>query len=145
MVNTEVHSGPYPCRSLAEVERLIQDFESGLLLPDDFSHQAHLTVALWYFDRLPAPEAAERFRTGIRQLLARHGINEYNETVTTFWLGLVHEFYIQGGAGRSFMDLVEGLTEKYGNSRLIFDYYSKALLSSAEAKERLVEPDLKPE
>jgi hypothetical protein len=127
-----------------EIEELVRGFEDLTLPPQEFDHAGHLTVALWYLARLPAPEASERMRGGLRRFAAHHGSNLYHETITLFWLRVVGAFLGHGGAGHTLAELANRLAASYSDKRLINDYYSPALIQTDEAKSSWVEPDLKP-
>ena len=128
-----------------EIERLVESFESCTVPPAEFNHGAHLAVALWYLSALPAPEAAERMRAGLRRY-TRHNNAEaaYNETITLFWLKLVRHFLERADASRPLAMRANELLDTYNNSQLVFEYYSRDLIQTPEAKESWVEPDLKP-
>ncbi len=68
----------------------------------------------------------------------------YHETITVFWLKRVRAFIERAGHGRALAELANELAESCGDSRLVFDYYSKELVGSEGARRGLVEPDLKP-
>ncbi len=132
-------------QSADEVESVVRNFEACATLPSEFTHQAHLTVALWYLSRLSMTDATERMRDHLFRFLNHYGERGYNETITVFWLKLVQSHLADTtNASRSMTELANELTATYNNSRLIFDYYSKELLASEEAKDNWVEPDLRP-
>lgn len=132
-------------QSADEVESVVRNFEAFTTLPSEFIHQAHLTVALWYLSRLSMTDATERMRDGLFRFLNHYGERGYNETITLFWLKVVRNFLAgTTKASRSMTELANELTATYNNSRLIFDYYSKELLASEEAKDNWVEPNLRP-
>jgi hypothetical protein len=129
-----------------EIEELVESFESCAVPPAEFDHGAHLTVALWYLSRLPHGSAAERMRAGLHRY-TRHNNAEavYNETLTIFWLKLVRHFLNRTDACRpSLVERANELLTTYGDSKLAFEYYSRALVQTPEAKASWVEPDLKP-
>lgn len=128
---------------IEEIELLVRKFESCELPLAEFNHREHLTVALWYLSRLTEREAIERMRAGLLRFISHYGETGYHETITLFWLKVVRGFIEEAGAGRPLADIANQLVEARGNSRLIFDYYSKELISSEEAKRRWVEPDRK--
>ena len=55
-----------------EVDALVQGFESGSLLPSEFSHHAHMAVALSYVSRMPEEVALGRMRAGVQKFAAAH-------------------------------------------------------------------------
>ena len=139
-------------RSDAEVEEVVRKFESCELPPADFNHREHLLVALCYLlrmgdaDALSHREALARLRAGIGRYVAAHGVNPslYHETITVFWLRRVRAFVGRADAARGLAELTNALAAECGGSRLVFDYYSKELIDSDEARRGWVEPDLKP-
>jgi hypothetical protein len=131
-------------RSAEEIEILVLKFESCELPLADFNHREHLTVALWYLFKLKEREAIDRMRAGLLRFINHYGETGYHETITLFWLKVVRGFLEQAGEARPLAQLASELIETRGNSRLIYDYFSKELISSAKAKEEWVEPDLKP-
>ena len=135
-----------PYRRDEEVEEVVRRFESCELPPAEFNHREHLLVALCYLLRMGDAEALARLRARIGGYAAAHGVNPslYHETVTVFWLRRVRAFIVRAGAGRGLAELTNGLNEECGSSRLVHDYYSKALIDSEGARRGWVEPDLKP-
>jgi hypothetical protein len=131
-------------KSAEEIEILVRKFESCELPLAEFKHRAHLIVALRYQSSLTEREATERMREGLLRFISHHGETGYHETMTLFWLKIVRRFLEEAGAGCSLHILANQLIEARGNSRLIFDYYSKDLIASEEARRTWVEPDLKP-
>ncbi|HEV2913608.1 MAG TPA: hypothetical protein VGX92_10035 [Pyrinomonadaceae bacterium] len=129
--------------SASEVEAIVRGFEACSIPPSEFKHRAHLTVALWYLKRLPSAEATASMRASLFRFINHHGAQGYNETLTIFWLRLVRRFLDDAPPASSILELANLLTATYGDSRLVFDYYSRELLSSPEAKASWVEPDLK--
>lgn len=53
-------------RTDAQIEALVRSFEDLTLPRPEWTHHAHLTVALWYLRRHPRPEATRRIREGRR-------------------------------------------------------------------------------
>ena len=138
-------SDPKPAyKDDAEINALVAAFESCSFHPSEFKHYQHLAVAFWYVSHLPFDEAAERMKGGIRRLAATYGKMGYGETVTVFWLKIVQGFFASADPADSLATRANKLIDKYGNPKLIFDYYSADLLASPEAKAAWVEPDLKP-
>ena len=140
-------SNPY--RKLREVEELVREFESCALPLEKFRHHAHLTVTLFYLSRMNTLEATCRVREGLQRLIAHYGVNGYNETLTQFWLRLVQHFLAESRSLAQqrplpFVELLDGLVERYGDSRLIYNFYTRELLMSETAQAAWVEPDLKP-
>ena len=131
--------------SLEEMEAVVRGFESCRTAPSEFTHTAHLTVALWYLSSLTVPLAAERMRAGLYRFLDHHGLGheKYNETITLFWLKLMRKALDAEGIKGSLVERANEVIAQFGDSRLIFDYYSREHIFSEEAKSGWVEPDLK--
>ena len=129
-----------------EVGEVVRRFESCELPPAEFNHREHLLVALCYLLRAGDAEALARLRAGIGRYAAAHGVNPslYHETVTVFWLKRVRAYLRRADAGLGLAGMTNALAEECGNSRLIFDYYSKGLIDSEAARRGWVEPDLRP-
>lgn len=131
-----------------EIEAVVRGFESGTTTPSEFTHRAHLTVALsyLYLSRLTIPEATARMRESLFHFLDHHGVDrqKYNETTTLFWIKLVHNLLERRDKTRPFVDITNEILETIGDSQLIYAYYGKELLSSDEARRRWIEPDVKP-
>jgi hypothetical protein len=127
----------------AEVTELVRAFETCEIHPAEFKHYQHLAVALWYVRNFPYEQASEKMRQGIQRLAAAYGKTGYHETITLFWLKVVHDFYAAAQTDQPLFEIANKLASKYGNKNLIADYYSEERIASVEAKHGWVEPDLK--
>ncbi len=129
-----------------EIEEVARKFETYAFDPSEFNHPQHLIVALLYLRDATEEEALERIRRSLFRFLAHHQIQEnvYHETITLFWLKLVRRFLSQTNAARPLIEVANDLIQTHGDSRLIYSYFSKERLDSAEARQRWIEPDLKP-
>ena len=124
----------------------MRKFESCEFADSELTHGTHLTVALCYVSSLTEEEATERMRAGIFRFLDHHGVarQKYNETITVFWIRLVRSFLDGKQTDRLLADLANELLKTHGDSKIVFKHYSKEFVMSEEARERFVEPDLKP-
>ncbi len=132
----------------SDITALIDRFQSCTLPRDQWTHHAHLSVALWYLMQEPLPDATQKIRTGIQRYNAAQGIimtptSGYHETLTLFWISLIYQ-YLQKHRESDFMTLLNGLLETDINPQLPFQYYSRDRLMSWGAKTRWMEPDLQP-
>ncbi len=77
----------------AEIEAVVQGFESCTTGKDDFPHSKHLVIAVWYLRNSTVEQAFERMRAGLLRFLNHHGIGQgiYKEELTRAWVSLVHE------------------------------------------------------
>ena len=128
----------------AEIETLAGRFETCELQPDELPHYAHLAMSVWYFMRLPEREAIRRINEGLLRFIRHYDLKMHNETITLFWIKLLRRFVEDSSAGARVKDVANEAIKLFSNSRIIFDYYTKELLMSEEARVKWVEPDLKP-
>jgi hypothetical protein len=137
--------------SRCDVPGLVARFEDLTLPKAEWTHQAHLTVALWYASRLPWEEALAKVRDGILRLNAAHGVpttltRGYHETITRFYLRVICDYVAmeEEGPEEDWSVRVARLLARYGDRELPLRYYTKELLMSPEARFGWVEPDLRP-
>ena len=129
---------------MKEIRGVIDGFESATIPLSDFKHGAHLMVAVSYLLELSFDEALLRMRAGLKTVLARNGIEGYNETITFFWMKYVQSFLSTATTGLTYMELTNLLLSKCNGQKFINEFYSSELLSSEEARQFFVVPDLKP-
>lgn len=127
------------CKTLAGVS-LLERFENQTLPKEEWTHEAHVRVALDYV-RSSGPGALEKMRSGILALNAVHGVETtptggYHETLTRVWLELVRVGWEHYGNW-------EALWEWLQDKRLPLQFYSRDRLMSPEARYGWLEPDLK--
>lgn len=130
-----------------EVEEVLRRFEACELPAAEFGHGRHLCVALALLARLGDEGAAlARMRAGLARFIAANGVDarKYHETLTVFWVRRVGAYAARAAAGRALAEVANELVRECGDPRLVFEYYSRALVESDEARARWVEPDLKP-
>ena len=135
-------------RTTGEVLSLLRRFDDCTLPRDEWTHAAHLTVALWHLLEYDWEEAVSRVRVRIQRYNAAHGIRTtptggYHETLTIFWMRRVRAFLEEGrNEARSLVALANDLADS-ADSRLPLEYYTRERLFSTEARAAWVEPDLK--
>ncbi|HEV2913406.1 MAG TPA: hypothetical protein VGX92_09000 [Pyrinomonadaceae bacterium] len=143
-----IYSETAAYRTTAEIECLVRNFESCLLPRDQWTHRAHLTVALWYLLRHQWPEAVRRTRENIKRYNEAGGIlttreRGYHETITLFWLRMVRLYLETASRECSLVALFNGMVDRYGDKSLPLKFYTRERLMSGEARARWIEPDLK--
>lgn len=141
MINTSIIY-----RSPSEIDSLIHAFQECSLPRSQWTHEAHLTVALWYLFYDSEPEAIKAIRNGIKRYNSAHGIEStkdsgYHETLTLFWMQKIRWYLTQEKRNRSMVILANGLIAKYADRTLPFRYYTRDRLMSSEARIGWVEPD----
>ena len=132
-----------------EMFDLLRRFEDCTLPREEWTHAAHLTVALWHLLQFDWPEAVARVRARIKRYNAARGIpttptGGYHETLTLFWLRAVRAFLeAERNEARALVHLANELAATHDKG-LPFSYYTRERLFSPEARAHWVEPDLKP-
>ncbi|MEM6754138.1 MAG: hypothetical protein AAF630_14315 [Cyanobacteria bacterium P01_C01_bin.38] len=132
----------------AEIDSLISKFENCTLPRSEWNHQAHLNVALWYLNRYDEQEAIDIIRRGIQSYNEAMGIKTtkdggYHETLTLFWVRMVSHYLSVTQENKSIYQMAIAISNTYTDKYLPFQYYSRDLLMSWEARANWVEPDLK--
>lgn len=136
-------------RTGEEMFALLRRFEDCTLPREEWTHAAHLTVALWHLLQFDWPETVARVRARIKRYNAAHGIvttptGGYHETLTLFWLRTVRAFLeAERNEARALVHLANELAATHDRS-LPFAHYTRERLFSPEARAGWVEPDLKP-
>jgi len=135
-------------RSPSEIDSLIHAFQECSLPRSQWTHEAHLTVALWYLFYDSEQEAINAVRNGIKRYNSVQGIETtkdggYHETLTLFWVRTIRRYLADESRNRSMVNLANGLIAKYADRTLPFSYYTRDRLMSSEARINWVEPDLR--
>lgn len=73
---------------------LIEKFNQHILPKEEWTHEAHLRVALWYIHTYELDDAVCRLKAGIILLNHFHGTENtnrsgYHETLTIFWANVI--------------------------------------------------------
>ncbi len=128
----------------AEVRELVDAFESGTIAPSQFDHAAHMAAGLSYLSTMPLAEATARMRSSLLKFTARHGIDVYHETITTFWMRLLHNL-----ANGPYRDVplwtrINLVVKRWEHAGAVEAHYSRELISSKMARQNWVLPDRLP-
>jgi hypothetical protein len=138
-----------PYQAFEEIESFIVAFEARTLPKPCWTHQAHLIVALWYNLRHRADEALDLVRENIKRYNEAVGTlntetSGYHESITVFYMWAVRQFIVDAGPEASLVELANRLISgKCAARSFPFEYYSRELLLSTEARLRRVEADVK--
>ncbi|RUT06787.1 hypothetical protein DSM106972_030440 [Dulcicalothrix desertica PCC 7102] len=132
---------------MSDIENLVAAFDNCTLAHGEWTHAAHLTVALWYLKNYELQEAVKHISQGIQKYNVAIGIQNtlnsgYHETITLFWIQVVQSFLLSTDAKGSILQLANQLVSNF-DKNLPLQYYSYDLLISREARANWVEPDLK--
>jgi hypothetical protein len=139
-----------PFRSKQEIEQFVKAFEACTLPHGLWTHQAHLTVGLWYLSRQDVGEATLSIRYGIQRYNQSCGLpmtkdGGYHETITLFYIWAIGRYLQETDRHRSLVGLTKELLQSpWGDRKLPLTYYSKERLMSWEARTCWIEPDIKP-
>ena len=122
---------------------LTRAFERGEIPNQDFRHSSHLQVAWVYLCQSASVEqAGERMAATLRRFAASAGHPEkYHETITLFWLRLLHR--LRDASPHPDLDHLLQLHPQLLEKDLPLEYYSRDTLFSDFARASWVEPDLK--
>lgn len=110
----------------------------------DFSHEAHIRMAWLYLRQYGYDTGVRKICDGLRRFADAHGAaQKYHETITLFWAKLVNDAIARTPdltEAQAFIEHHPHLLDK----NMIARHYSAARWQSPEARERWVEPDLRP-
>jgi len=122
-----VPNGKCSFDSLREIETLVAAFDAHTLPRKAWTHQAHLTVALWYLARYPRDEATRLIRSGIQRYNDACGVTAtetagYHETITLSYVAFIHCFLERAresnSHGPSLVALANRFFEQHGDRNL---------------------------
>jgi hypothetical protein len=129
----------------AEVATLVEGFERATIPASEFTHVAHIAVALSYLNELPADQALARMRKNIRAFAAHHGVSGlYHETLTTFWMKLLDHVAANADADLPLWQRINSIVAKWGTSAPVKAHYSPEVIQSKTAREKWIPPDRLP-
>ena len=125
----------------ADILSLVDRLERCLLGKEEFHHRDHLAVAVVYLYTSDLETATDRMRASLKRFAAHHGVNGlYHETLTRFWLQQVEA---RLDRRLCLAASVRKIQEQLGDKNLAFEYYSRELINSHEAKQKWLPQDRK--
>jgi hypothetical protein len=109
----------------AEIERVVQDFESCTTGKDDFPHRKHLAVAVWYLRDATVEQAFEKMRASLLRFLDHHGIDrgKYKEELTRAWISLVQSELERLHPNVSLVAVTNTVIERLSDMNAVFERY----------------------
>ena len=129
----------------AEVETLVHAFETATIPPSQFTHAAHIAVALSYLDKWPLAPALARMREKLFQFTARnHLVDLYHETLTTFWMRLLDHVAQNHYQEVPLWRRINLIVARWGTAAPVQAHYSHELIKSKIARAEWVPPDRLP-
>ncbi len=134
--------------SLGETEEIVNGFLSQSLEAKQWTHEAHLRVALWHAIRFTPEESLTKLRYGIKRFnesidVANTNISGYHETITYFYTKIVAHFLTTQDLTRPIDEIAEDLIAAIGHKDVYAEFYSKERFLSNEGRDDILEPDLK--
>lgn len=74
-----------------QIEAVVRGFENCTTAKEAFTHQQHLTVAVWYLRQSNLEQTLDKMRSGLLRFLGHHGVaqGKYKEALTVGWLKLI--------------------------------------------------------
>ncbi|MBW4441613.1 MAG: hypothetical protein KME10_10340 [Plectolyngbya sp. WJT66-NPBG17] len=135
------------CAAESEIVELVQAFEDCSLARLQWTHSAHLTVALWYLINYPST-ATDQICYGIQRYNQVHGVEStptsgYHETIMQFWIALIQNYLSCIDIHDLLLSLTHRFIDDHSDPALLFEYYSPDRIFSPEARSRWMEPNLK--
>jgi hypothetical protein len=134
---------------ITDIKSFIAEFEACRLPKVRWTHQAHLTVGLWYVSRLEFDDALNEVRIRIRSHNESVGTpntesNGYHETLTRLYLTAIanHRQKYRELPFENSLKLL--LASPLADSKWPLLYYTPGRLFSARARHVWIEPDRKP-
>ena len=131
-----------------DILNLIEGFKSRTLPAASWTHEAHLITGLWFNYKYSELEAICFLRRGIISYnISSGGENTsekgYHETLTLFWCRILNNF-VRKNEGLTLVDLCDKfLKSTWSSKELPFEYYSREVLFSLQARATWVAPDLR--
>jgi hypothetical protein len=127
-----------------EVRALVCAFEEAQILPSHFRHCAHIAVALSYLEAEPLEQATARMRCALLRFSRAHGVNVYHETVTQFWMKLLHHLSVTHYREMPLWRRINLIVQRWTPADPIAAHYSREVITSGAARESWVAPDRLP-
>ena len=121
----------------AEIESLIGRFEDCTLPKSEWTHGAHLVMALWYQVHHGRDEATRLIRDGIQRYNESLGNRTgYHETITLAWIAVIERFLGGRPGATPISVLAAELLENCGDKDFLLRFYTRERLFCAEARSR---------
>jgi hypothetical protein len=120
-------------------------FATGTLPPDQFTHEAHLRLAWIHLHRYGVEQAIENITTQLQAFVHRVGASDkYNATVTVAAIRAVYHFMLRSRTTTFQNFLTENPRLKTSFRNLLMSHYCTDIFRSEQAKKHYLEPELIP-
>ena len=135
-------------RSASEIHELMRRFDDCTLAREEFTHAAHVTLAVWNVLWHGPHAAVDVTRSAIMKFNAAKGVTPsptggYHDTITRFYVAYVAGLIRERPVGEPLVELVNEVVETCMDRTIPLRYYSRELLMSGEARAGWVAPDLR--
>ena len=126
----------------SEDARFLEAFHECAL--DKLSHEDHLRIAWLLLESHEIKESLEMISEGLRRFAISKGSeSSYNQTMTCFWMSLVHHCLDSSSRELTFGEFLAENPILLQKSS-IFKHWSKETILASEAKKFCIDPDLLP-
>lgn len=122
----------------------LADLHAACTLPYiNWTHRAHLALALFYLKNLSLDSALLKIRNNIKAYNLKCGDGMgYHETITVLFMKKIHKDLVQTGNSLPIEKELEHLVDTC-TVEWLYNYYSKELLWSDQARHAWQDPDIK--
>ena len=132
--------------TLEEIEALVTGFLQQTLPVKEWTHEAHLTTALFLLRKYTFEEATCMLRSGIITYNKSTGgentpTKGYHETLTIFWIKIISDYLRQNKEGNLLLLCNSFLKSEYASRDYALKFYTRELLFSTKARAFWSEPD----
>lgn len=127
------------------IDELIRAFEDCTLPIELWTHEAHLSVALWYLHHHERDEATRRIRSGIQRYNSANGkASAYHETITLAWIEILSRLCAERDEEMSLAELQAEILDRFAEKEFLLKFYSCDLLWSEAARSKWCRPNRRP-
>lgn len=131
-----------------EIESIAVQFSNQTLPKAEWTHDAHLIIALWHHWNYDEQEAIQLVRNKIIAYNEAVGTPNtdnagYHETLTIFWMHIAKQYLKQHHFENLAKAINTFLNSEYANNQLPLSYYTREKLFSIEARKVWINGDLK--
>lgn len=124
---------------------MVEAFEAATIPPSQFTHVAHIAVALSYLDKLPLSAALARMRESLFHFIEHnHLVDLYHETLTTFWMRLLDHVTKNHYVDMPLWRRINLIVARWGTAAPVEAHYSRDLIKSKAARQEWIPPDRLP-
>ena len=123
-------------------EEFLKEFEDCTL--EEFHHSDHIRMAWIYLRKFGYETGSTKVKDGIKKFAAAKNANTlYHETITEFWVRLVHHVIVGNPQVEEFAEFFKSFWA-LRDSKSVFRHYTKDFLMSEKAKREWTPANLMP-